>query len=591
MRRKAKPTIPTRQKSIALFPDAKPRAVGSKTKSGSIAQNHLYYGDNIEILRKYIKDETIDLCYIDPPFNSKRNYNQIYNNLGKEDKAQAQAFVDTWTWDTIAEQGFSEIVSNHNGVFTKQSIELIIALEKILQKSSLLSYIVHLTLRIAEIYRVLKPTGSFYLHCDSSASHYLKLILDSIFCARSGEYVNEIIWKRAETVKGNFGQGTVRFDANTDTIFLYSKGGGKNIFHQPFKEYSENYIKQFYKFKEPGTGRLYRLISMTGPGGAAKGNPEYEVMGVKRFWRYSRERMKLLIEQGLVVQTSPKAVPQKKQYLDAGKGVAVQSLWDDVRALHATDSERLGYPTQKPESLLERIIKTSSNEGDTVLDAYCGCGTTVAVAERLNRRWIGMDITYQSISLILKRIEEHFGIDAINNIELNGVPEDFASAEALANKQDDRTRKEFEKWAVLTYSNNRAIINEKKGGDGGIDGVAFLVDFKEKSETEYKEILFSVKSNKTLSPSVIRDLNGTIEREGAAIGFLITLYPMENLVKESKKYGVYKNTMLGQAYPKIKVISVDEILAGDRMEIPTSLEVLKEAQEKSKKGKQIPIPY
>lgn len=589
-----KPTKPSKRvrmpNKFASIPNrsAKPKQPIIKSEK---SPNKLFYGDNLEILRKYVKDETVDLCYIDPPFNSKRNYNQIYNNIGSEDKAQAQAFVDTWTWDITAEHGFAEIISNYNGVFTKQSIDLIIGLEKVLHKGSLLSYIVHLTLRIAEIYRVLKPTGTFYLHCDSSASHYLKLILDSIFCARAGEYLNEIIWKRAETVKGNFGQGTKRYDPNTDTIFIYAKSNGQNYFNQPFKEYSEEYINQFYKYKEPGTGRRYQLISMTGPGGAAKGNPQYEVMGVTRYWRYSKEKMKQLIKDGLVVQTGENNVPRKKQYLDEGRGVAVQSLWDDIRALHATDSERLGYPTQKPEALLERIVSTSTREGDVVLDAYCGCGTSVAVAERLKRKWIGMDITYQSISLILKRLEEHFGMSAIRNIILSGVPEDFASAEALAHKQDDRTRKEFEKWAVLTYSNNRAMINEKKGGDGGIDGVAYLMDFDKNKKPDHRQILFSVKSNKNLSPSVIRDLNGTIEREGAAMGILITLYPMENLVKESKKYGMYNNIMLGQRYPKIQVVNVTSILEGDTMRIPTSLEVLKEAEQKRKDKKQLAIQF
>jgi hypothetical protein len=184
---------------------------------------------------------------------------------------------------------------------------------------------------------------------------------------------------------------------------------------------------------------------------------------------------------------------------------------------------------------LERIIKASSNEGETILDAYCGCGTTVAVADRLNRKWIGIDITYQSISLILKRLEEYYGSSTLQKIKINGVPQDFESAVSLANKQDDRTRKEFEKWAVLTYSNNRAMINEKKGGDGGIDGIAYVVDIDDKNEQTNKEVLFSVKSNKTLSPSVIRDLNGTLERENAAIGILLTLYPMENLVNRSDK--------------------------------------------------------
>ena len=584
MKKKPEPKVP-RQRSLISLPQTKV-AQKSKVSQPSNDPNKLFYGDNLEVLRKYIKSDTVDLCYIDPPFNSKRNYNQIYNNIGKEDKAQAQAFIDTWSWNLDADQGLSEIYNNNNGVFTKQSIELIAGLEKVLSRGSLLSYLVHMTTRIAEIFRVLKSSGTFYLHCDSSASHYLKLIIDSIFCSQGGEYLNEIIWKRAETVKGNFAQGSLRFDSNTDTIFVYAKSIGKNIFHQPFKAYSDEYIRQFYKYKEKETGRIYRLISMIGPGGAAKGNPEYEVMGVKRYWRYSEVKMKQLINQGLVVQTAPNTVPQKKQYLDEGKGVAVQSLWDDIKALHATDSERLGYPTQKPEALLERIIKASSDEGGVILDAYCGCGTTVAVAERLNRKWIGMDITYQSISLILKRLEEHFGMSTIKNVVLNGVPEDFESAVLLANKQDDKTRKEFEKWAILTYSNNRAIINEKKGGDNGIDGIAFLLDINKKVEHDHKQILFSVKSNKVLSPSVVRDLNGAIERDGAAMGILLTLYPMSNLVKESKKYGTYINTLLGQTYPKIQIVSVDEILAGRTMKIPVALEVLKEADQKSKSKQQ-----
>ncbi|MEI8133693.1 MAG: site-specific DNA-methyltransferase [bacterium] len=420
--------------------------------------NTLYYGDNLEVLRKYIKDGTVDLCYIDPPFNSKRNYNQIYNNIGAEDQAQAQAFIDTWTWDSAADKGIHEIASNTGGVFTAQSIELILGLEKVLGRGALLSYLVSMTLRVAEIYRVLKPTGSFYFHCDPTASHYLKLVIDTIFCSRKGEFLNEIIWKRAETVKGNFGQGSHRYDGNTDTIFFYSKTTEQNIFHQEFAEYSEDYISQFYKFVEPETGRRYRLISMIGPGGAAKGNPQYEVMGVTRFWRYSKKKMEEFIQQGLVVQTNPGTVPSKKLYLDDGKGVAIQSLWDDIPALHATASERLGYPTQKPEALLERIIKASTNEGDLVLDAYCGCGTTIAVAQHLNREWIGIDITYQSISLMLKRLEDSFGEFILREIELNGVPKDIKSAVALANKKEDRTRKEFEKWAVLTYSNNRPVL-------------------------------------------------------------------------------------------------------------------------------------
>lgn len=253
---------------------------------------------------------------------------------------------------------------------------------------------------------------------------------------------------------------------------------------------------------------------------------------------------------------------------------------EDVRWLSTRDSERLGYQTQKPEGLLERIINASTNPSDTVLDAYCGCGTTTVVAERLKRKWIGIDITYQSISLVLKRFEEHFGKASLENILINGVPKDMESAIALANRKDDRTRKEFEKWSILTFSNNKAIINEKKGADEGIDGTSFVIDKDERNEQLVKEILFSAKSSETLSPSVIRDLNGAIEREKAAMGYLITLYPMKNLVRESKKYGMYENKVMEHSYPKIEIVNVKEILDGRRMDLPISLDVLKKAEQK-----------
>lgn len=581
MKKKPEPKVPRQRSIVGIPPKTKPEVLRN-TKSEA-NPNKLYYGDNLEILRRYIKDETVDLCYIDPPFNSKRNYNQIYNNIGKEDKAQAQAFVDTWTWDNDAEKGYSEISSNYNGHFTKQSIELISGLEKVLGKGSLLSYLVHMTLRVAEIYRVLKQSGSFYLHCDPSASHYLKIILDSIFCARKGLYQNEITWQRTNA-HNDAKQGRKAFGNVADIILFYTKSE-TNTFEQQYLPHNIEYTTSFYKYQDKD-GRRYRLGDLTAPGGEEKGNPFYEFLGIKRYWRYKEERMHKLYKEGRIIQTKPGNVPQYKRYLDESKGVAVQNIWTDIKPLQAGQKEKLGYPTQKPETLLERIILTSSKEGDTILDAYCGCGTSVAVAERLNRKWIGMDITYQSISLILKRLEEHFGIATIKNITLNGVPQDFESAEFLANKQDDKTRKEFEKWAILTYSNNRAIINEKKGGDGGIDGTAFLLDFNGKTEKMHKQILFSVKSNKSLSPSVIRELNGTIEREGAAMGILLTLYPMNNLIKEGKKYGLYNNSLLAQTYPKIQVVSVEEILSGKTMKIPTSLEVLNHAEQKSKNRQQ-----
>jgi hypothetical protein len=261
--------------------------------------------------------------------------------------------------------------------------------------------------------------------------------------------------------------------------------------------------------------------------------------------------------------------------------VSVDDLWNDIKPLSSQDSERLGYPTQKPESLLERIINASSNEGDIVLDAYCGCGTTVAVAEKLKRNWIGIDITYQSISLILKRLEDSFGKSILNKIELNGIPEDIESAIALANKKEDKTRKEFEKWAVLTYSNNRAVINEKKGADQGIDGIAYMQDRDENEDIVFKNVLFSVKSDKNPKVSYIRDFYGTIEREKAAMGYFITLHkPTSQMIAECRKIDNYKNNLIDREYPKITIVTVEEILTGERMTIPLSnqIDVVKSAK-------------
>lgn len=545
-----------------------------------VGKNRLFYGDNLDVLRSKIADESVDLCYIDPPFNSKRNYFQIYNNQGSEDRAQAQAFVDTWEWGDEAADGLAwitDIAQLQNGKLTEQTVELIKGLEKVLRRGSLFAYLVHMTLRIVEIHRVLKPTGSFYLHCDPTASHYLKMVLDAVFCGQGGDYINEITWKRADTVKGNTGQGMRCFDKNTDILLFYTKSSNAT-FHAQYKEYSDKYLKDFYKFVEVGTGRRYRLISMTAPGDAANGNPIYPVMGVERYWRYTKERMQSYIDAGMVIQTKPGNVPQRKLYLDEGKGVPVQSLWDDIPALHSQAAERLGYPTQKPEALLERIIRASSNEGDTVLDAYCGCGTTVAVAQRLGRRWIGIDITYQSISLILKRLQDRYPADwaAIEaNILLDGVPRDLASAQALANRKDDRTRKEFEKWAVLTYSNNQARINDKKGADGGIDGVAyFLLD----KDTNGKAV-FQVKSGGA-NRSTLATLNSDRQREKAEFGFLLTMdTPTKAMRDEIAAAGKYKHPLLNREDDRIQVVTVADILDGARLNLPMArLDAVKSAK-------------
>jgi DNA modification methylase len=536
--------------------------------------NQLCYGDNLEILRKYIKDESVDLCYIDPPFNSKRNYNQIYNNIGNENKAQAQAFVDTWTWDRNAELGLIEILANEKGLLSRQTVKLIAGLQEVLGKGTLLAYIISMTLRIAEIHRVLKPTGSFYLHCDQTASHYLKLVLDGIFCGNGGYIQSEIVWRRT-TAHGNAKQGSKKFEINFDVIFSYTKSDDFtfNTIYEPF---SDKQIKQQYN-KIDEQGRQYRLVTPTAAKGG--GDTSYEFNGVKppkgRFWAYSKVKMQEMQDNGLLY-FSASGQPYIKYYLEERLGVAVMSFWDDVKPMSPTSKERLGYPTQKPEALLERIIRASSNEDDVVLDCYCGCGTTIAVAERLNRKWIGCDITYQSISLIIKRLEDTYGKTCLENVVLNGVPKDMAGARALANKKDDRLRKEFEKWALLTYSNNRAIINEKKGADKCIDGIAFMLESTEKT----REVILSVKSGK-IGVAQVRDLRGVIERENAVIGVLICLEePTSEMLKECKMAGVYENPFFG-TFNVLECVTIQEILNGKILKLP-SLAVLKSAQYKGK---------
>lgn len=488
--------------------------------------NRLYYGDNLEILKKYIKDETIDLCYIDPPFNSKRNYNQIYNNIGAEDKAQAQAFMDTWTWDEYAIRGYDEITNSGN--YTKQCVELIIGLKKVLGDGSLLSYLIHMTQRISEIYRVLKPTGSFYLHCDPTASHYLKLVLDAIFCSNKGQFQNEIIWHyRRWTGKAK------KFQELHDVVFFYTKTN----------DYTFNVQYTAY----------------------TSGSKERKEQGVLH--RFKKGEEPYLVSDGEVDE----------------KGVRDNDVWE-IPFIAPSAKERLGYPTQKPERLLEKIIRASSNEGDKVLDAYCGCGTTVAVAQKLGRKWIGIDITYQSISVILKRLKEHFSQDVIDKTELNGVPHDMESAVSLAHKIDDRVRKEFEKWAVLTYSDNKAIINEKKGADGGIDGIAFMLS----GHDEHKQVLFSVKSGH-VGVDKISEFCHRVDSEKAAIGIFITLEePTKPMIKEAKNMGTYLNPLTNQEYSKIEIVTIKELLDGKRLNLPQAVKVLKDAQ-KSKEVKDNPM--
>lgn len=549
--------------------------------------NRLYYGDNLDVLRRKIADESVDLCYIDPPFNSKRNYFQIYNNQGGEDRAQAQAFMDTWEWGKEADEGLEwikDIAQLNSGKLTPQTVDLIKGLELVLGRGSLFAYLVHMTLRIVEIHRVLKRTGSFYLHCDPTASHYLKLICDAVFCGQGGDFINEITWKRS-SAHGDGKQGSKHFGRISDILLFYAKDKEDYFFIPQYEQYTEEAIKRDYRYVEEGTGRRYRLAPIDGPGGAAKGNPFYEILGVSGYWRFKRETAEKMVEEGRIVRSKTGKSVSQIMYFDEAKGRPIDNIWTNISKIAPTSKERLGYPTQKPEALLKRIIEASSAEGHTVLDAYCGCGTTVAVAQQLKRNWIGIDITYQSISLILKRLEDKYPTEwpAIEaNIMLDGVPRDLASAVALANRKDDKTRKEFEKWAVLTFSKNQARINEKKGADAGIDGIAFFLIDKDANG----KAIFQVKSGGA-NRATVATLNSDRQREKAEFGFLITMdAPTKSMRDEVAAAGKYKHPLLDREDDRIQIVTVAEILAGKRLDLPMARAAVKSAEAAGDAGQQ-----
>ena len=307
-------------------------------------RNRLYYGDNLEVMREHIPPDSVDLVYLDPPFNSNRNYNVIFGKHRAGSAAQLEAFGDTWTWTPVTDDQYTTAIS---GGVPARVVDAMVAMHTLLGENDAMAYLVNMAPRLVELHRVLKPTGSLYLHCDPTMSHYLKIILDAVFGVQN--FLNEIIWRRAHTVKGNVGQGAKHFGRSTDTLLLYCKSPAYT-FNQLYEPYSEEYLKRF-RYVEPETGRRYRLVSMIGPGGAAKGNPFYEVMGVERYWRYSKERMQELIDSNMVVQSKPGGVPERKQYLDDGKGISLQSLWTDIIEINPMAAERLGYPNSEASRL------------------------------------------------------------------------------------------------------------------------------------------------------------------------------------------------------------------------------------------------
>ena len=510
--------------------------------------NKLYFGDNLHVLREHIAPESVDLVYLDPPFNSNANYNILFKSPeGADSDAQIEAFEDTWHWNDKAEEAFDDVMRSGNS----DAFELLRAMRAFLGDNDMMAYLAMMAVRLIELHRVLKPTGSLYLHCDPTASHYLKLLLDGVFGPK--QFVNEIVWKRSHA-HNDSSQGSKHFGRISDVILFYAKGANRS-WNTLYTPYDQSYIDRDYR-RIDENGRRYRLDNLQGPGGAAKGNPFYEVMGVSKYWRYSKEKMEDLIKQGRIIQTRPGAVPAYKRYLDEMPGVPVQNIWNDLPVINNRSSEMLPYPTQKPLALLERIIAASSNEGDVVLDPFCGCGTAVHAAQKLGRQWIGIDVTHLAVGLIEKRMKEAFPGLAF---EVVGRPQDLNSALDLA----ARDKHQFELWA-LSVVEAQPWKGGRKGADGGIDGIIYFKPDGKKTERAIVEV-----KGGGIGVKDIGRLAQVIERERAPFGVFITAQaPTRPMERDAAAVGLWENPTTGRKYPRLQILTLAEIFQGKRPNIP-----------------------
>jgi len=522
------------------------------TDMAKSADNLLYYGDNLDVLRRYIADESVDLIYLDPPFNSNADYNVLFAERdGARAHAQIKAFGDTWTWDSEAAANFQDAVQNGGDRVARAMM----AFRTLLGTSDMLAYLSMMAPRLVELRRVLKPTGSIYLHCDPTASHYLKLLMDATF--RPENFRNEIVWMR--TLSKSL--MTRRLPRNHDIILAYQRSDAA-IWNDDavFTPYDQESLgeRTASKYRHvDADGRRYRLDNLINPN---RNRPRltYEFLGVKKVWRWTKERMQAAYDHGLVVQTRPGSVPQLKRYLDEQRGLPQGDVWADIAPINSQARERLGFPTQKPEALLERIILASSHPRGVVLDPFCGCGTAIAVAHRLKRRWIGIDITHLAINLIKTRLRDAFGSRV--RYRVIGEPVSVPDARDLA-KNDPY---QFQWWALGLVGARPA--EQKRGADKGIDGWSFFHDSTEPSDV--KQVIVSVKAGQNVGVAMVRDLRGVVEREEAAIGVLITMEePTKPMRSEAAGAGFYVSPARTR-HPKLQILTIDDLLAGKKIDMP-----------------------
>ncbi len=516
------------------------------------AGNRLYYGDNLTILREHVADECVDLIYLDPPFNSNANYNVLFKSPdGADSQSQIEAFEDTWHWNDKAERAFDEVMTSGN----TDAAEMLRAMRSFLKDNDMMAYLAMMAVRLLELHRVLKPAGSLYLHCDPTASHYLKLLLDATFGVEN--FRSEITWLRSRNPKGSQ-HGPKKFSPDTDTILYYGKSEDAALYYERIKKrLTEEELKLKYdRIDEKGAftdGPIIRSPSM-GP------RPTLSYV-YRNFdpspwgWRVERAKLELIDQRGNLGWTST-GKPYRKLRIEEDTGAPVGSYWSDISAINPQARERLGYPTQKPVALLERILAASSNEGDVVLDPFCGCGTTVHAAEKMGRRWIGIDVTHLAIGLIRKRLVEAF---PTVQYEVFGVPKDIGAARTLA----EADKYQFQFWA-LSMVEAVPYKGGRKGADGGVDGYIW---FKPDGKATEKAVV-SIKGGGNVGVGMIRDLIATVDRERAKVGILVTLEDATNRMRiEAAAAGLYKTEMLGD-FPKIQILTVEELFDGRKPHLP-----------------------
>lgn len=532
-------------------------------------KNLLYYGDNLDILRRYVKDESVDLVYLDPPFKSNQDYNVLFTEHGgKKSAAQVKAFEDTWTWDEDAARSYHDVVEHG----PEQVARTMQSFRSMLGENDMLAYLSMMSPRLIELKRVLKQTGSIYLHCDCTASAHLRLLLDSIFS--QGNFRNEIVWKRTSAHSDSSTCGNTH-----DNILFYSKSD-RFLWNHQYQAYDESYLENHYR-RVDKDGRKYRTDNLTAMG-LSGGGYTYEWHGITKIWRLPIEKMRELDKAGRV-QYTKNGTAEYVRYLDEMPGMPLQDVWTDISPINSQAIERLGYPTQKPEALLERIIKASSNKGDTILDPFCGCGTAISVAQKFDRKWIGIDITHLAITLIKHRLRDAFGKKV--DYSVKGEPVSLPDAQELA-KQD---RYQFQYWALGLVG--ARPVEEKKGADKGIDGRLF---FHDDPRDKTKQIIFSVKSGEQVSVKDVRDLRGVIDREAAEIGVMITLEEATKPMKtEAATAGFYVSTTWHKEYARIQILTIEELLKGKEVQYPPHQQVnrtfKKAAKSLDKGGEQLTL--